>query len=556
MTTGPPSHVPWPPTLYPSLHCLLSAPLLTSVLLLSLSSRLIASSDVSRCSKMTPPPLFLLLFFLLLLELPPSTTTIYTPTTTSTSSLSFVSAASTTTHVSSSEHSVQRRLHNFDDRPRDIKERVLHSRHANKPATQSTTVTAASDLRSRIDALARRSKEGGRSEEGSHIGHHISHSNNHISNVANDGGDFQLVEEWLMRHHFPSELTAHIRGKGLTADDFRRLSRDDIADMVVTEKHHQLVNFSDRRRLIDGIARLNEIESMCPRACSGHGLCDSACVCDLGFTGRDCSIPATLRSDVKLRFDSFDKIYREAFWESEESISGRGSELKQTMKVIKIVSDIIARYNIKSVLDAPCGDENWMQYVTLNGSLFVGADIVQPLIQRNRVRWPDWTSEFGYQWKSVDADQWDPLATAERDHSGTAWEQLRKTRQQLIPDPSPRLFWVMDMAEQVPYRPFDLIVCRDALVHLPNKDVRVVLDRINRSGSKYLLTTLFSEHSPKDIARPGMWRQINFLSEPWNFPKPLELHNEAYWGVVDKSKPYFNDKALGLWKLPLPLPDI
>lgn len=77
-----------------------------------------------------------------------------------------------------------------------------------------------------------------------------------------------------------------------------------------------------------------------------------------------------------------------------------------------------------------------------------------------------------------------------------------------------------------------------------------------QSGSKYLLTTLFPDHDPWNIDKPGQWRQINLLKEPYNFPQPLELFNEKYWGTVDLSKPYFNDKSLGLWKLPLPLPNV
>ena len=43
-----------------------------------------------------------------------------------------------------------------------------------------------------------------------------------------------------------------------------------------------------------------------------------------------------------------------------------------------------------------------------------------------------------------------------------------------------RKFLVMDMVTQQPYKAFDLIVTRDALVHLPDRQVKKVLDNFNK----------------------------------------------------------------------------
>jgi len=175
------------------------------------------------------------------------------------------------------------------------------------------------------------------------------------------------------------------------------------------------------------------------------------------------------------------------------------------------VSTVASKYNVRTLLDVPCGDLNWMRKVEFDHEVeYVGADIVRGLIKFDRER-------FGN---------------------------------------TSRKFLVMDMVTQPPYKPFDLIVTRDAFVHLPDRQVKKIINNFNKSGSKYLLTTLFPDHDPWNIDKPGQWRQINLLKEPYNFPQPVEMFNEKFWGTVDLSRPYFNDKSLGLWKLPLPLPNI
>jgi hypothetical protein len=43
-----------------------------------------------------------------------------------------------------------------------------------------------------------------------------------------------------------------------------------------------------------------------------------------------------------------------------------------------------------------------------------------------------------------------------------------------------RKFIVMDMVSQQPYKPFDLIVTRDAFVHLPDRQVKKIIDNFNK----------------------------------------------------------------------------
>src|SRR5271157_1733125 len=79
----------------------------------------------------------------------------------------------------------------------------------------------------------------------------------------------------------------------------------------------------------------------------------------------------------------FTNYYRKNTWLSKESRSGLGSELKQTREIIKQLPLLIKQFNIKSLLDIPCGDFNWMQHVDL-GCAYIGADIVKELIEENK----------------------------------------------------------------------------------------------------------------------------------------------------------------------------
>ena len=59
----------------------------------------------------------------------------------------------------------------------------------------------------------------------------------------------------------------------------------------------------------------------------------------------------------------FTKIHDDNLWGSAESVSGSGSEFAYTKNLREKLPDLFSRYNIKKILDAPCGDFNWMRFV-------------------------------------------------------------------------------------------------------------------------------------------------------------------------------------------------
>ena len=82
----------------------------------------------------------------------------------------------------------------------------------------------------------------------------------------------------------------------------------------------------------------------------------------------------------------FTDIYREKSWNGRESASGPGSDLAQTVKVRRALPMLIEEYRVRSLLDVPCGDFNWMsQVVTKFPDIsYIGIDIVPAIIEQNR----------------------------------------------------------------------------------------------------------------------------------------------------------------------------
>lgn len=194
----------------------------------------------------------------------------------------------------------------------------------------------------------------------------------------------------------------------------------------------------------------------------------------------------------------FAGIFKENIWKNEESVSGLGSSLEQTGEIIKLLPGVLTKYNIKSILDIPCGDFNWMRQINLDGIFYTGADIVKELIDTNNQKY--------------------------------AADNRRFLHLNLIEDE---------------FEEHDLVFCRDCLVHLSFEDIFSSLKNIKNSSSKYFITTTFTEQKENKNIHTGGWRPLNFQKAPFNFPEPLYLLNEK----CTEADGMFIDKSLGLWKV-------
>src|SRR5215470_10844794 len=65
--------------------------------------------------------------------------------------------------------------------------------------------------------------------------------------------------------------------------------------------------------------------------------------------------------------ETFSAIYQNNSWRNSESVSGRGSTLARTSVLREALPILLKELNCQCLLDAPCGDFNWMRQVRLDG---------------------------------------------------------------------------------------------------------------------------------------------------------------------------------------------
>jgi hypothetical protein len=222
------------------------------------------------------------------------------------------------------------------------------------------------------------------------------------------------------------------------------------------------------------------------------------------YMGRDYGAFLFSRADPrKLRPVSqlerqFADIYRRNLWLDAESRSGPGSRLSQTANLRQALPPLLAELQATQLLDAPCGDFNWMRHVQLNGTEYVGGDVVPDLVARNR---------------------------------------------ELYSGPRRRFITLDLTADALPRA--DVIMCRDCLPHLSFADALTVLANLRRSNAQYLLTTTYTERQENYDCATGCWRPLNLQRPPFNLPPPLKLINEG----CTEGDGVLADKSLGLWRL-------
>src|SRR5947207_15707585 len=85
---------------------------------------------------------------------------------------------------------------------------------------------------------------------------------------------------------------------------------------------------------------------------------------------------------------AFEKAAVQNYWSDADSLSGPGSNMKQTRVIREKIPLLLEKYGIAKMLDAPCGDLFWMKEILPvlkeKGVQYEGADIVSSLIEKHR----------------------------------------------------------------------------------------------------------------------------------------------------------------------------
>jgi len=180
----------------------------------------------------------------------------------------------------------------------------------------------------------------------------------------------------------------------------------------------------------------------------------------------------------------FSKIYENNLWQVAETRSGLGSTIEYTANIRKALPEILTSLNVGTLVDAPCGDFNWMQAVEIPaGCKYLGIDVVGEIVARNQ-------AGFGG------------------------------------PD---RSFLKLDITrDRLPKA--DLIFCRDCLFHLSYKDIFGFLTNFVDSGSHYLMTSTHKNQDgfPNKDILSGDFRVIDLFSEPFLLPTDVLARVDDY----------------------------
>ena len=162
----------------------------------------------------------------------------------------------------------------------------------------------------------------------------------------------------------------------------------------------------------------------------------------------------------------FSKIYKEDLWQGG---SGAGSKLENVKEYVDILQKYIDKPEVKTVLDLGCGDWQFSKFLDLSSVSYLGVDVVESVVEFNS------TSYSASNIKFISRD----ITTYE------------------LPQ-------------------VDLIICKDVLQHLCNKDVVSVLVKIIKSSKFALITNDFNSESTdnKDIEN-GDYRCLDLTLSPF-----------------------------------------
>jgi len=171
----------------------------------------------------------------------------------------------------------------------------------------------------------------------------------------------------------------------------------------------------------------------------------------------------------------FTAIYTSNMWNSVETVSGPGSELRHTCELRNELRQLLENLKVSSITDCGCGDFNWMKEVVNEQMIYHGIDVVQELEQQN-------TTRYGSE---------------------------------------SRMFFTGDLSTCLIVHS-DVLICRDVLVHLTNAQIEKVLRNFYLSGCRWLLITSFN-NSKNTNSHIGDWRPINLELEPFSLPSPVRI---------------------------------
>ncbi len=192
----------------------------------------------------------------------------------------------------------------------------------------------------------------------------------------------------------------------------------------------------------------------------------------------------------------FVSIYKSNYWNKSkefnpisQSYSGPGSipNSKQTNHLILNLEKFFLNYDIKKILDAPCGDCAWIEGLFKMKIEYTGIDIVNELILKNKNKFQ----------KNQNIN-----------------------------------FFCEDLIDYNKYNGYDFILLRDFFIHLPIKNIQNILNNLKKSDCKFYAFNNYESITINKEISTGQHRKINLMEKPFDLEKPFlkiqEVKNDNF----------------------------
>ena len=184
----------------------------------------------------------------------------------------------------------------------------------------------------------------------------------------------------------------------------------------------------------------------------------------------------------------FEDIYDSRRWSTDNGGSGTGSSLAVTQYAMSCVRTVVNRFQITSMADVPCGGMHWQPFLLrdlkndIRDFSFQGIDIVRSVIQANEARF-----------------------------SNESWMH----------------FEVLDFTRALVPAGIELILCRDALQHLPLGKAIDALEMFSKSTARFLLVgSYLGTDGQNKLIEMGDYYSIDITTEPFLLTGYQHLYHE------------------------------
>lgn len=208
--------------------------------------------------------------------------------------------------------------------------------------------------------------------------------------------------------------------------------------------------------------------------------------------------------------ESFSKVYENKVWKTG---SGRGSSVSFAASTICRLIDVISKYRIETIIDAPCGDQQWAHILrrVLPNLQYVGVDVVPGVIMRNKEMFQDPAEKTEFFLLDITEDG----AFQSLQNKSRQWKQTKTA-----------------------------IFSRHVLEHHPYQNIFKIVNNIRASKASYFIGTWQPWAGiNNDIDAPGGYRALDFTKAPFNFPFP----RLAWMENEDNSSRAAPEPFMALW---------